>query len=157
MAKPQIKKSLEQFNQELAGLHMSGQWIYEDLLNRAINGPRPKGDPYLWPWKLVCTWLLIVVLVLGLVSLDWCPGRFVSEEEARSSPRHQGWQIFWALDRTLSESKGSARSLARIRQRACLAVSLSLHWASSFSRSWATTRPTILTKNKVIDQTGGQG
>src|SRR5262245_48317486 len=58
MAKPQIKKSLEQFNQELAGLHMSGQWIYEDLLNRAINGPRPKGDPYLWPWKMVYEKLL---------------------------------------------------------------------------------------------------
>ena len=43
MAKPQVKKSLETFNQELAAAHMTGQWIYEDLLNRAIGGPRPRG------------------------------------------------------------------------------------------------------------------
>ena len=53
MAKPQTKKSLETFNQELAEVHMTGQWIYEDLLNRAIGGPRPRGDAYLWPWKMV--------------------------------------------------------------------------------------------------------
>ena len=34
MAKPQVKKSLETFNQELAEVHMTGQWIYEDLLGR---------------------------------------------------------------------------------------------------------------------------
>ena len=40
MAKPQVKKSLEKFNEELAEVHMTGQWIYEDLLNRAIgDGP----------------------------------------------------------------------------------------------------------------------
>ena len=53
MAKPQVKKSLETFNQELAEVHMTGQWIYEDLLNRAIGGPRPRGDAYLWPWPMV--------------------------------------------------------------------------------------------------------
>ena len=53
MAKPQMKKSLETFNQELAEVHMTGQWIYEDLLNRAIGGPRPRGDAYLWPWPMV--------------------------------------------------------------------------------------------------------
>ncbi|HWO41036.1 MAG TPA: cupin domain-containing protein [Candidatus Eisenbacteria bacterium] len=53
MAKPQIKKSLDAFNQELGQLHMTGQWIYEDLLNQAIGGPRPRGEPYLWPWKMV--------------------------------------------------------------------------------------------------------
>ena len=53
MAKPQTKKTLEMFNQELAQVHMTGQWIYEDLLNRAIGGPRPKGDAYLWPWAMV--------------------------------------------------------------------------------------------------------
>ena len=53
MAKLQTKKTLETFNQELAEVHMTGQWIYEDLLNRAIGGPRPKGDAYLWPWKMV--------------------------------------------------------------------------------------------------------
>src|SRR5438270_13240607 len=53
MAKPQTKKSLETFNKELADVHMTGQWIYEDLLNRAIGWPRPRGDAYLWPWAMV--------------------------------------------------------------------------------------------------------
>jgi 1-hydroxy-2-naphthoate dioxygenase len=58
MAKAQIKKNLAAFNEDLAAVYMSGQWMYEDLLNRAIDGPRPKGDPYLWPWKLVYEKLL---------------------------------------------------------------------------------------------------
>ena len=53
MAKPQARKSLEMFNKELAEVNMNGQWIYEDLLNHAIGGPRPRGDAYLWPWKMV--------------------------------------------------------------------------------------------------------
>lgn len=52
-AKPQMKKSLDAFNKELAEEHLTGQWIYEDLLNRAIGGPRPRGDAYLWPWRMV--------------------------------------------------------------------------------------------------------
>ncbi|HEY7163277.1 MAG TPA: cupin domain-containing protein [Candidatus Binatia bacterium] len=53
-----MTKTLEIFNKELADLDMSGQWIYEDLLNRAIGGPRPRGDAYLWPWKVVYPKLL---------------------------------------------------------------------------------------------------
>ena len=53
-----MKKSLETFNKELADLNMSGQWIYEDLLNHAIGGPRPRGDGYLWPWNVVYPKLL---------------------------------------------------------------------------------------------------
>ena len=53
MAKPQMKKSLDAFNKELAEEHLTGQWIYEDLLNRAIGGPRPRGDAYLWRWRMV--------------------------------------------------------------------------------------------------------
>ncbi|MBM2804873.1 MAG: gentisate 1,2-dioxygenase [Deltaproteobacteria bacterium] len=53
MAKPQTKKSLESFNQELAEIHMTGQWVYEDLLTACIGGPRPRGDAFLWPWKMV--------------------------------------------------------------------------------------------------------
>ena len=48
-----MKKSLDTFNKELAEEHLTGQWIYEDLMNRAIGGPRPRGDAYLWPWRLV--------------------------------------------------------------------------------------------------------
>ena len=58
MAKPQAKKSLETFNKELAEVHMTGQWIYEDLLSRAIGGPRPRGDAYLWKWNMVYDKLL---------------------------------------------------------------------------------------------------
>ena len=64
MAKPQMKKSLETFNQELAEVHMTGQWIYEDLLSRAIGGPRPRGDAYLWPWPMVHEKLLEACNVL---------------------------------------------------------------------------------------------
>src|SRR6266576_503929 len=64
MAKPQVKKSLEMFNQELAEVHMTGQWIYEDLLNRAVGGPRPRGDAYLWPWPMVHEKLLEACNVL---------------------------------------------------------------------------------------------
>ena len=64
MAKPQVKKSLETFNQELAEVHMTGQWIYEDLLSRAIGGPRPRGDAYLWPWPMVHEKLLEACNVL---------------------------------------------------------------------------------------------
>jgi 1-hydroxy-2-naphthoate dioxygenase len=53
MAKARAKKDLAIFNQELEKVHMTGQWIYEDLLNRAIGGPRPRGDAHLWPWKMV--------------------------------------------------------------------------------------------------------
>ena len=58
MAKAEAKKSLAAFNEELARLHMSGQWLYEDLLNRAIGGPKPKGEPHLWPWSMVYEKLL---------------------------------------------------------------------------------------------------
>ncbi len=56
MAKPQKKKSLDAFNKELAEEHLTGQWIYEDLLNRAIwhsvkgfNTPYNYGRPIARP------------------------------------------------------------------------------------------------------------
>jgi 1-hydroxy-2-naphthoate dioxygenase len=53
MVQAEATKSLSTFNEELAQVHITGQWIYEELLNRAIGGPRPKGDAHLWPWKMV--------------------------------------------------------------------------------------------------------
>ncbi len=53
MAKPEMSKSLQQFDDELKQLHMSGQWVYEGLLTACIGGPRPRGDAYIWPWKMV--------------------------------------------------------------------------------------------------------
>jgi 1-hydroxy-2-naphthoate dioxygenase len=53
MAKPEMKKTLQQFDEELKQLHIGGQWLYEGLLSQCIGGPRPRGEAYLWPWKLV--------------------------------------------------------------------------------------------------------
>jgi 1-hydroxy-2-naphthoate dioxygenase len=53
MAQPEMRKDLKAFDAELARLHLRGQWLYEDLLIKAIGGPRPKGEPCLWPWDMV--------------------------------------------------------------------------------------------------------
>jgi len=59
MARPEKKaKDLKEFDAELKELHMSGQWQYEELLARAIGGPQPRGDAYLWPWSMVYPKLL---------------------------------------------------------------------------------------------------
>jgi 1-hydroxy-2-naphthoate dioxygenase len=59
MARPEKKaKELKEFDAELKELHMSGQWQYEELLARAIGGPQPRGDAYLWPWSMVYPKLL---------------------------------------------------------------------------------------------------
>lgn len=53
MARPERTKELKVFDEELKQLHMTGQWIYDDLLVKAIGGPRPKGEPYIWKWNTV--------------------------------------------------------------------------------------------------------
>lgn len=53
MARPEKTKELKLFDEELKQLHMTGQWIYDDLLVKAIGGPRPKGEPYIWKWNTV--------------------------------------------------------------------------------------------------------
>ncbi|HEY6198968.1 MAG TPA: cupin domain-containing protein [Candidatus Binatia bacterium] len=59
MARPEPKaKDLKAFDEELKALHMTGQWAYEDMLVRAVGGPKPKGDPYIWPWEIVYQKLL---------------------------------------------------------------------------------------------------
>ena len=45
--------TLDQFNAELAEVNMRGQWVYDDMLVRAIGGPKPAGIPYLWKWDLI--------------------------------------------------------------------------------------------------------
>jgi 1-hydroxy-2-naphthoate dioxygenase len=49
---------LKTFDEELSRLHMSGQWNYDELLVKAIGGPRPKGEPYIWEWDMVYSKLL---------------------------------------------------------------------------------------------------
>ena len=53
MAKAEARKTLQQFDEELKQLHLSGQWLYEGLLTQCIGGPRPRGDAFIWPWKTV--------------------------------------------------------------------------------------------------------
>jgi 1-hydroxy-2-naphthoate dioxygenase len=53
MAKAETKKTLLQFDEELKHQHISGQWLYEGLLTECIGGPKPRGEPFIWPWKTV--------------------------------------------------------------------------------------------------------
>ena len=53
MSKAEAKKTLEQFDAELKQLFISGQWQYEPLLTQCIGGPRPRGEAYIWPWRMV--------------------------------------------------------------------------------------------------------
>jgi 1-hydroxy-2-naphthoate dioxygenase len=53
MDKTTAKKSLEQFDEELKQIYITGQWQYEGLLAACIGGPKPRGEAYLWPWKMV--------------------------------------------------------------------------------------------------------
>ena len=53
MAQPERKKDLKLFDEELSQLHMRGQWQYDALLVKAIGGPSPKGEPYIWKWETV--------------------------------------------------------------------------------------------------------
>ena len=53
MAKPERKKDLKDFDEELKQLHMGGQWKYEELLNKTTDGPPPRGDSYIWKWDTV--------------------------------------------------------------------------------------------------------
>ena len=47
------KKTLSQFDEELKQLHIGGQWLYEGLLSACIGGPKPRGEAYIWPWRMV--------------------------------------------------------------------------------------------------------
>jgi 1-hydroxy-2-naphthoate dioxygenase len=55
---PRTPKSLERFNTELAQVQMRGQWVYDEMLVRAIGGPKPAGAPYIWKWDMVHSKLL---------------------------------------------------------------------------------------------------
>jgi len=46
-------KTLADFEAELAQVHMRGQWQYDEMLQRAIGGPKPAGIPYVWKWTEV--------------------------------------------------------------------------------------------------------
>jgi 1-hydroxy-2-naphthoate dioxygenase len=58
MAKSHNQSDLGAFDEELAQSHMRGQWQYDDLLVKAIGGPRPAGLPYIWSWETLHSKLL---------------------------------------------------------------------------------------------------
>ena len=51
-------KSLPAFDNDLAAIHMRGQWQYDALLERLIGGPLPAGKPHIWHWPAVYEKLL---------------------------------------------------------------------------------------------------
>ena len=64
MARPELTQELDVFDDELARLHMRGQWQYDKLLVKAIGGPRPAGEPWIWRWETVYPQLLRACEVL---------------------------------------------------------------------------------------------
>jgi 1-hydroxy-2-naphthoate dioxygenase len=46
-------RSLEEFTHALNAQNMRGQWQADELLQRAIGGPKPAGVPFIWPWESV--------------------------------------------------------------------------------------------------------
>jgi len=44
-------KSLAEFDEDLAGARMKGQWQFDRLLETLVGGPRPAGVPHLWSWN----------------------------------------------------------------------------------------------------------
>jgi 1-hydroxy-2-naphthoate dioxygenase len=52
------KKTLEQFDREIARRHLRGQWKSDEMLVRCVGGPQPAGKPYLWSWSDVYPLLL---------------------------------------------------------------------------------------------------
>jgi gentisate 1,2-dioxygenase len=46
-------KSLEDFDLKLKAAHLLGQWKFDEALQRAKDGPRSYGIPYVWKWEAV--------------------------------------------------------------------------------------------------------
>jgi gentisate 1,2-dioxygenase len=45
--------SLDEFDKVLAERHLGGQWRADELLQRAKDGPKPMGSPFIWKWQLI--------------------------------------------------------------------------------------------------------
>ncbi|MGE5539407.1 MAG: cupin domain-containing protein [Gemmatimonas sp.] len=43
-------KTIEEFDADLAKLHIRGQWQYDALLEKLLNGPPPAGVAHIWKW-----------------------------------------------------------------------------------------------------------
>lgn len=53
-----MDSTLSVFNDRLAKVHLRGQWTAEINLQRAVDGPLPKGVPYVWRYAEVMQYLL---------------------------------------------------------------------------------------------------
>lgn len=53
MGRPEEKNALKAFDEKLKQLHIGGQWQYEEMLEKSIGGPRPRGIPHIWKWAAV--------------------------------------------------------------------------------------------------------
>jgi len=62
--KTSAKKTLEQFDREIAERHLRGQWKSDALLVKTIGGPQPAGRAHLWKWSEVHPLLLEACEVL---------------------------------------------------------------------------------------------
>ncbi len=42
---------LREFDVELEAANLRGQWIYDEMLESVVGGPKPAGVPFLWRWQ----------------------------------------------------------------------------------------------------------
>src|ERR1044072_6741958 len=108
MARPEPKaKDLKAFDEELKALHMTGQWAYEDMLVRAVGGPKPRGDPYIWPWEMGCQKLL-----------EACEALRAGETARRRPPQPRRPPLHLAGGDGLPKAAGGVQGVPRERARA---------------------------------------
>jgi gentisate 1,2-dioxygenase len=50
---PERVRTLQEFDAALQGAHLLGQWKFDAALQKAKDGPRSYGSPYLWRWDAV--------------------------------------------------------------------------------------------------------
>jgi 1-hydroxy-2-naphthoate dioxygenase len=56
--------TLDEFNGILAGRNLRGQWLADPLLQASMDGPKPRGVPFIWKWDVVYRTLLEACEVL---------------------------------------------------------------------------------------------
>lgn len=50
--------TLREFDTELEAANLRGQWLYDEVLESVVGGPKPAGIPFLWRWEEVYAKLL---------------------------------------------------------------------------------------------------
>lgn len=57
-------KTLADFSKELEQAGLRGQWVYDELLERLIGGPKPMGESHIWKWNDVQKKLMEMLVVM---------------------------------------------------------------------------------------------